>query len=204
SDVACWSCPGNLPADVPRGRFDEAKAVPERIADREVGTVELLGRLLGDLDTLGLQLGVQRGGVGGDETDRETGGALGDDVADLLRGGGVDAWWSDLLEQDLPVGHPLRPDGQPAHGASELHVGAHLEAQLAYVELQSLVLVEYPHVRDVDAGDHASSSLASAAPPGAADAPLYGGEARRASPKLLGRAQAMAKQVGTARTGWWR
>ena len=67
--------------------------------------------------------------------------ALGDRLADLLRGGLVVCGRAGLLEQDLPLGLARDADRQPAHEA-EVLVGVHLEAELADVEVERLVLVE--------------------------------------------------------------
>src|SRR5690606_11774826 len=132
----------------------EADAVAERVPDREVDPVELLGGLLGDLHALRPQCLTHGVGVVGYEADGEARGALGDQFADLLRGLRVHAGRRGLLEEDVSVGDALGPNGQPAHLATEDHVGADLQAELAYVEVQRLVLVEDPDVRDVDALDH--------------------------------------------------
>ncbi len=66
-------------------------------------------------------------------------------------------------------------------------VGVDLQAELADVEVERLVLVE-----DVDLGDAQGVQHASNARPGAMT---------DASPKLLGRSHAMAKQLGTAGSG---
>ena len=49
---------------------------------------------------------------------------------------------SGLLQQDLAVGLAGDVDGQPAHEA-EVDVGVDLEAELADVEVERLVLVEH-------------------------------------------------------------
>src|SRR5690606_24677675 len=71
----------------------------------------------------------------------------------------------------------------------------------ADVEVECLVLVENPYVRDVDARDHVLPSSASAYRVSVAVESLYAGWSGDASPKLLGRAHAIAKQVGTAASG---
>src|SRR5205085_2578967 len=59
-----------------------------------------------------------------------------------------------------------------------------LEPELANVEVERLILIENPHMGDVDLLQHAPKST-------------QRGELR-ASPKLLGRVHAIAKHVGTA------
>src|SRR5207247_2924775 len=57
------------------------------------------------------------------------------------------------LEQDVVRRVARRANGEPAHHA-EGHVGADLEAELADVEVESLLLVEDEDVRDVDRVEH--------------------------------------------------
>ena len=123
------------------GRLDEAHVVAERVAQAAVDAVEVLGRLLGELDALGLELLVGAAAVVGGEPGGEAGRALGDEVADLRGGRVVHGGRAGPLEQDLAVGVAGDADGQPAHEA-EVDVGADLEAELADVEVERLVLVE--------------------------------------------------------------
>src|SRR5690554_2804472 len=171
--------------------------VPERVADAEVYAVGLLHGLLGHLHALALQLLVEPVGVVRDETEREAGGALADQLAELAHGVGVHAGRGGLLQQDLALRAARRPHRQPAHGA-EVDVGADLQTQLADVEVQRLVLVEHEHVADVYALDHVCSSKWLLRWSPSTDESLYWAPLLISSPKLLGRAQAMAKQEGTA------
>ena len=76
------------------------------------------------------------------ETEREPRRALGDELADLLGRLVVVRRRPGPLEQDLAVGIAGDADGQPAHEA-QVDVGADLEAELADVEVERLVLVEH-------------------------------------------------------------
>src|ERR1700687_3739607 len=60
-----------------------AQVVAERVAQPEVDAVRVLGRLLGDLDTAGLQGLVGLAAIVRGETEREPCGALGDELANL-------------------------------------------------------------------------------------------------------------------------
>ena len=72
---------------------------------------------------------------------RRAHGALGDQLAELRRGGFVVHRRARLLEEDLDVGVAGNAHRQPAEGAL-LDVLAHLQAELVDVEVERLVLVE--------------------------------------------------------------
>jgi hypothetical protein len=80
-----------------------------------------------------------------DVVDREDAGhthrALGHQLPDLLRRRLVVCRRAGLLKQELVLGISGDVDGQPAHEA-EVGVGVHLEAELADVEVERLVLIE--------------------------------------------------------------
>jgi hypothetical protein len=91
------------------------------------------------------------------EPDRETRCALGDELSDLPGGGIIHRRWSWLLEQDVASGLPRHANRQPAH-EPEILIVADLEAELADVEVQSLVLVGDEDVRDVDGVQHVKTT----------------------------------------------
>src|SRR5262245_40368236 len=122
-------------------RLENSHRVAERIAQPEVDSVGLLGRLLRHLDALREQLLVRLARVIGGEADPAGGRALGDQLPSGLGGAVVHRRRAGLLEQDLAPGVAGDVDGQPAHEA-EVLVGVDLEAELADVEVQRLVLVE--------------------------------------------------------------
>jgi hypothetical protein len=62
------------------------------------------------------------------------------------------------LEQDLALRVAGHVDGQPAHEA-EVDVAVHLEAELADVEVERLVLVEDEDLGHVDVGEHGCLAL---------------------------------------------
>ena len=66
---------------------------------------------------------------------------LGHQLSDLLGGRVVVRGRAGLLQQQLMVGLCREVDGQPTHEA-EVGVGVQLEAELADVEVERLVLVE--------------------------------------------------------------
>src|SRR5690625_845840 len=169
------------------GLLSDADVVAERVAQRTVDPVGLLGRLLGELHPLGEELVVGRLAVVCGQDGSRAHGPLGDQLAH--RG------CSPLrkhrrcrdLQQDVPVGLAGRSDGEPTHEA-HVHVGGHLEAEDVDVEVEGLLLVEDIDAVDADSGDHAAN--ARRAHPSAA------------YPKLLGRrVHALTKQTGTP-TGW--
>src|SRR5215212_1295936 len=126
----------------PRRGLHDADVVAERVAQAAVDAVEALGRLVGELDALGLELLVGLAQVVGPQAEREARRALGDELADLLGRRVVVGRGPGALEEDLAIGIAGRADGQPAHEA-HVDVGADLEAELADVEVQGLVLVEH-------------------------------------------------------------
>jgi hypothetical protein len=164
----------------------DAQVVAERVAEAEVDAVAAILRVLGDLHTLRLQLGVGLVGVVAGEEKVTAGGALADRLAHLLGGVLAHRRRPRLLEQDGAVGLAGQVHGQPAHG-SEVHVGLDLEPELPDVEVERLVLVGHVDLGDGDRGEHGHDAR----------------EAQRpdASPKLLGLAQAIAKHVGTGGNG---
>src|SRR5262245_32838770 len=123
-------------------RLENSHRVAERIAQPEVDSVGLLGRLLRHLDALREQLLVRLARVIGGEADPAGGRALGDQLPSGLGGAVVHRRRAGLLEQDLAPGVAGDVDGQPAHEA-EVLVGVDLEAELADVEVERLVLVEH-------------------------------------------------------------
>ena len=135
----------------------DADAVAERVTDAEVGAVGLLADLVGDVDAGGHQLLVEAVRVVGAEHDRATGGALGEEVADLGRGGLVHRRRSGTLQQDLAALVAGHVDRQPAHEA-EVGVGVDLEAEDADVEVERLVLVEHEEVGNTGVSEHAQDA----------------------------------------------
>jgi hypothetical protein len=111
---------------------------PRRAA---VGAVEALCRLLGELDALRDQVLI--GLV--DVVDREDAGhshrPLGHQLTDLLGRLIVVGRRTGLLQQELVLRVSGDVHRQPTHEA-EVRVGVHLEAELADVEVDRLVLVE--------------------------------------------------------------
>ena len=67
--------------------------------------------------------------------------ALGQELADLFGGGVVVGGRPWLLEEDLAPRVARHVHRQPAHEA-EVGVCVHLESELAYVEVERLVLIE--------------------------------------------------------------
>ena len=86
------------------------------------------------------QLGVHGVDVVDLEGDPAPGGALGEQLADLLGGLRVVRRWAGTLQQDLAV-VTGRLHGEPAH-EPEVGVGADLQTEDADVEVEGLVLVE--------------------------------------------------------------
>src|SRR5690606_38903275 len=163
-------------------RLGDPDVVAERIAQTAVDAVGLFGRLLGELHPLGAQFLVGLAAVVGGEDEAEAHGPLGEQVANLC---GVllrHRRRAGALQQDLPVRLPRDGDRQPAH-EPEVDVRADLHTQLADVEVERLVLIEYEDRGVRNGVEHAAQATA-------------GWEAR-ASPKLLGRVHAITKQVGT-------
>src|SRR5688572_25235755 len=120
----------------------DADGVAERVPQPAVGSVEPLGRLLGELDALRDQVLVGRVDVVHGDDPRHPERALRDQLADLLGGRLVVRGWPGLLEQQLAVGLAGEVDREPAHEA-EVGVGVDLEAELADVEVDRLVLIEH-------------------------------------------------------------
>src|SRR4051795_7269516 len=127
----------------------DAEVVAEGVAEAEVDAVGLLDRLLADLHTLLLQLGVRLVRRGGAGEPKAADGALGEQVADLGRGLLAHRRRPGLLQQDAAVGVAGDVDGQPAHEA-EVDVLPDLEPELADVEVQRLVLVEDVDLRGAE------------------------------------------------------
>src|SRR5690625_208074 len=170
-----------------RGLLSDADVVAERVAQRTVDPVGLLGGLLGELHTLGEELVVGRLTIVCGQDGSRTHGPLGDQVAH--RG------CSPLrkprrcrdLQQDVPVGLAGRGHGEPAHEA-HLDVGGHLEAEVADVEVERGLLVEDVDAVDAESGDHVVNARRA--------------HSSAAYPILLGRrVHALTKQTGTS-TGW--
>ncbi|GAA3051091.1 hypothetical protein GCM10020000_35320 [Streptomyces olivoverticillatus] len=135
-------------------RLSKADAVAERVAKPAVDPVRALRRLLGEFDALGQQRLVRLAAVLRGEDDPAAHGALGHQLADLLcrllghrRGAG-------LLQQDLAARLTGHVDGQPPHEA-QIGVGVDLQAELADVEVEGLVLVEDVYLRVRDGVEHA-------------------------------------------------
>src|SRR3954452_6556426 len=118
----------------------DAEVVAERVAQAEVDAVGLVDRLLADLHTLLLELGVGLVRVVAAEEEVAAGRALAEQLADLRRGLLAHRRRPGDLEQDAAGGVPGDVDRQPAHEA-EVDVLADLHAQLADVEVQGLVLI---------------------------------------------------------------
>jgi len=124
--------------DGPGRRLDDPDVVAERVAQRAVRAVEVLGRLIGELDALRAQLLVGLAAVVG----REAGEAVAPFVTRSRPGR------RRVVHRRRPgfsrrsaVPLPRDADGQPAHEA-HVDVGVDLEAELADVEVEGLVLVE--------------------------------------------------------------
>src|SRR6266480_2468073 len=127
--------------------------VAERIAQPAVDAVRSLGRLLGKLDALRAKFGVGLAAVVGREEQVSAGGPLGQQLADLGRGLLVERRRSRGLQQDLAITIAWDTYGQPAH-ETEVLVGIDLEAKLADVELERLVLVENIERRNRECVEH--------------------------------------------------
>src|SRR5438105_5382043 len=82
-----------------------------------------------------------------------TRGPLRHQLADLCRGLYVERRRARLFQQDLPVMIARHADREPAHEA-EILVGIDLEAQLADVEVECLVLVENVERRNRESVEH--------------------------------------------------
>ena len=94
--------------------LEDPDGVAERIAEAHVGAVEVVGGLLGEVGDAALLEGlVERPGVVGDE-DEAAERALGDQLADLLRGRLVVQRRARLLERDLGALLAGDADRQPA------------------------------------------------------------------------------------------
>src|SRR3712207_5021834 len=156
------------------------------IAEAEVDAVRLVDRLLGDLHAPGPELRVGLVRVVAGEEQVPAGGPLADELPHLRGGLLAEGRRARLLQQDCAVGLARQVDGQPPHGA-EVHVGLHLEPELADVEVERLVLVGDVDLGDGDGGQHGRDARE--------------GHTPGASPELLGLAQAIAKHVGTGGSG---
>ena len=138
-------------------RSPDPQWVAERVAQAAVGPVEALGRLLGELDALGLELLVDLVDVVDGEDAGHAQRALRDQLPDLLGGGLVVDRRAGPLQEQLVLGMAGDVDREPAHEA-EIGVGVHLEAELADIEVERLVLVEDVNLRMGDVLDHAGEA----------------------------------------------
>src|SRR6267143_2695148 len=136
-----------------RRELNDSEVVAERVAQAAVDSVGVFGRLFAELDASSLQGLVGLPAIGCCETKREAAAAFADRFADLGGGLLVHAGRGRDLEQDVAAGITGYPNRQPAHEA-EVHVGADLEAELADVEVEGLLLVEDEYVRNVDCVEH--------------------------------------------------
>src|SRR5450759_738280 len=127
----------------------DADVVAEGIAEPEVGAIEVLFRLRSELDAATLQRLVGLLAVVGGEAERETGRALGNELADLRRRLLVHRRWPGQLEEDVASGLAGHSDGYPTH-EPEVHVFGELHPEHADVKVDCLVLVEYEDARHVD------------------------------------------------------
>src|SRR5205823_3787268 len=127
--------------------------VAEWIAQSAVDAVRSLGRLLGELDALRAKFGVGLAAVVGGEEEVSARGPLGQQFADLGRGFLVERRRSRGLQQNLAVAIARHADGQPAH-ETEVLVRIDLEAELADIEVERLVLVENVKRRNCESVEH--------------------------------------------------
>jgi hypothetical protein len=175
----CWSiCSEGL-------RLQDADLVAERVAQAAVDPVAVVGRRLRELDALGAEPLVGAEAVVGAEHHDDPGGALRNELPNLLGGLLVHDRRARDVEHDLGERLAGDADGEPAEAAAG-EIGLDLQAELPDVEVERLLVIEDP---DVCGGDRVEVFHGAYF-----TAPL----GRPASPKLLGRAHAMVKQVGTA------
>src|SRR5205823_9933182 len=127
--------------------------VAERIAQPAVDAVRSLGWLLGELDALRTKFGVGLAAVVSGEEQVSTCGAFGQQLADLRGGLLVECRRSRRLQEDLAVTVAWDTHRQPAHEA-EVLVGVDLEAEVADVEFERLVLVEDIDRRNGECVEH--------------------------------------------------
>src|SRR4051795_7910068 len=125
----------------------DAEMVPERVTQPEVDRVAPVDGLLGDLHAPLLELGVGLVRIVGLEEEVPAGRALRDQLPHLRGRLLAHGRRPGLLEQHSAFGLARQRDREPAHG-TEVHVVGDLEAELADVELERLVLVG-----NVDLGD---------------------------------------------------
>src|SRR3989442_1824083 len=144
--------PSVLSGGADRKRLHEPDVVPERVAQPAVDTVVPLGRLLGDLDAFRSEFLIRLLAVGGCEEEVATRGTLRYQLAGPLRRTRVLGRRTRLLQQDLAA-VTWHVDRQPAHEAQVL-VAVDLEAQLADIEVERLVLVENVNRRDRESVEH--------------------------------------------------
>src|SRR5688500_14615580 len=127
--------------------LEDPDRVAEGVADAQVGAVEVVGGLLGEIGDATRLQGLEQAADVVRLEDEAVHRALGDQLADLRTGGLVVERRARLLEVDRDPGLAGDADRQPAVGAL-LEVVADLEPELVHVEVERLVLVE-----DVDRGD---------------------------------------------------
>jgi hypothetical protein len=131
----------------------EADRVPERIAQCAVDPVEALRRLLRELDARCLETLVRPAAVVGLEDDAASRRAFRHELANLLGGGVVVRGRPGDHQAELDVRLLGQVHGEKAHDA-EVRVGVHDHPELADVELEGLVLIEYVDEGVADSLEH--------------------------------------------------
>src|SRR6266566_6874544 len=134
-------------------QLHDSNVIAERVAQPEVGSVEVLLRLRGDLNAARLERLVRLLAVVGGQTEGESGRAFGDELADLAGGLLVHSRRAWQLEQDVASGLARHADRHPPH-EPEVQVVGELHAERLDIEIDGLVLVEDEDVGHVDRAVH--------------------------------------------------
>src|SRR6267143_820770 len=177
-------------------QLHDSNVIAERVAQPEVGAVEVLLRLRGDLDAARLERLVRLLAVIRGQAEGESGRALRDQLAGLGGGLLVHSRRARQLEQDIASGLSRHADSHPPH-EPEIHVVGELHAKRLDIEIDGLVLVEDEDVGHVDRVVH-DVFLPCVVVWIYTDA--RGRLNALASPKLLGLVHCMRKQVGSEMT----
>src|SRR5579862_5689317 len=129
----------------PGPRLQDADLVAERVAQAAVDPVAVIGRLLRELDALGAEPLVRGEAVVGAEHHDDPGGALRDEISNLLGGLLVHHRRARDVEHDLGERLAGDADGQPAEAATGV-IGLDLQFELPDVEVERLLVIEDPDV----------------------------------------------------------
>src|SRR4029077_8912962 len=134
---------------LPGLRLQDADLVAERVAQTTVDPVAVVGRLLRELDALGAEPLVRAEAVVGAEHHDDPGGALRDELPNLL--GCLLVHHRRAWDVELDLGERLAgdADGQPAEAALGV-IGLDFQSELPDVEVERLLVIEAP---DVGGGD---------------------------------------------------